>query len=41
VRNAAGEVGTVVSDVSAGDTEMTVRIDGDTYPEKVIDWRKA
>lgn len=40
VRNAAGDEGTVVSDVRVGETEMTVQIDGDLYPEKVNEWRK-
>ena len=40
VRNSAGDEGTVMSDVKVGETEMTVQIDGDLYPEKVIGWTK-
>jgi hypothetical protein len=40
VRNEAGDEGTVVSDVRVGETEMTVQIDGDLYPEKVSEWQK-
>jgi CRISPR-associated protein Cmr6 len=41
VRNADGDEATVVSDVKIGDTEMTVDIDGDLYPEKVSEWQKV
>ena len=40
VRNPAGDEGTVISDVKVGETEMTVEIDGDLYPEKVSEWTK-
>jgi CRISPR-associated protein Csm5 len=40
VRNAAGETATVLDDVRVSDTEMTVDIDGDLYPEKVSEWSK-
>jgi CRISPR-associated protein Csm5 len=38
VRNLAGDEGTVMGDVKAGETEMMVEIDGDLYPEKVSGW---
>jgi hypothetical protein len=40
VTNEAGETGTVVSDVKAGDTSMTVEIDGNLETERVGDWRR-
>jgi hypothetical protein len=40
VANEAGETGTVVSDVKAGDTSMTVEIDGNLETERVADWRR-
>jgi CRISPR-associated protein Csm5 len=40
VRNAAGDEGTVVSDVRVGETEMMVQIDGDLYPERVAEWQR-
>ena len=41
VVNRDGETGTVVSDVRVGDTEMTIRIEGDLETVKVGEWRKA
>jgi hypothetical protein len=41
VRNKAGETATVVGDVKPGDTEMTVEIDGDLYPERVGEWTRV
>jgi hypothetical protein len=40
VRNAAGDIGTVMGDVRVNDSEMMVRIDGDLYPETVGRWTK-
>jgi hypothetical protein len=40
VRNAAGDIGTVKTNVREGDAEMMVEIDGDLYPERVSDWTK-
>jgi hypothetical protein len=40
VRNAAGEIGTVLSDVKPGDTEMMVDIGGDYERERIRDWHK-
>jgi CRISPR-associated protein Csm5 len=41
LRNEDGELGTVTSDVKAGEDTMTIEIGGDLETVKVTEWRKA
>lgn len=40
VRNEAGEIGIVSSDVKAGENTMMIEIDGDREPVRVAEWQK-
>lgn len=40
VRNEAGEIGIVSSDVKVGESTMMIEIDGDREPVRVMEWKK-